>query len=113
MGTTVATNALLERSADRCALVVSKGHKDLLRIGDQTRPKLFDLNIRRASPLFSQVLEIDERVTPEEYTEDPNPRSVSELDALIDNVEIVKGLGGELIRILKPLSNFAVHQQIA
>lgn len=103
MGTTVATNALLERSAEKCALIVSKGHRDLLRIGDQTRPKLFDLNIRRAPPLFSEVIEIDERVTPEEYTEDPNPKSSSELNALVDDVEIVKGVGGELIRILKPL----------
>jgi N-methylhydantoinase A/oxoprolinase/acetone carboxylase beta subunit len=63
MGTTVATNALLERSAESCALVVSKGHADLLRIGDHTRPKLFDLNIRRPPPLFSEVPEIDERVT--------------------------------------------------
>jgi len=103
MGTTVATNALLERSADTCALVVSKGHKDLLRIGDQTRPKLFDLNIRRASPLFSEVLEIDERVTPEEYTEDPSPKSSAELEPLVDDVQVVKGVGGELIRILRPL----------
>lgn len=103
MGTTVATNALLERSADRCALVVSKGHEDLLRIGDQTRPKLFDLNIRRASPLFSEVLEIDERVTPEEYTEDPSPKSSAELEALVDDVQVAKGVGGELIRILRPL----------
>ncbi|KAG9243173.1 Hydantoinase B/oxoprolinase-domain-containing protein [Calycina marina] len=103
MGTTVATNALLERSADKCALVVSKGHADLLRIGDQTRPKLFDLNIRRASPLFSEVVEIDERVTPEEYTEDPKPKSASELEALVDDVNVVKGIGGELIRIIKPL----------
>lgn len=112
MGTTVATNALLERSADQCALVVSKGHKDLLRIGDQTRPKLFDLNIRRASPLFSQVLEVDERVTPEEYTEDPNPKSASELDALVDDVEVVKGVGGELIRILKPLDTKKVREDL-
>lgn len=103
MGTTVATNALLERSAEPCTLVVSKGHKDLLRIGDQTRPRLFDFNIRRALPLFSQVLEIDERVTPEEYTEDPSPKSAMELDSLVDDVTVVKGIGGELIRILKPL----------
>ncbi|EHK97714.1 hypothetical protein M7I_6498 [Glarea lozoyensis 74030] len=103
MGTTVATNALLERSAESCALVVSKGHADLLRIGDQTRPKLFDLNIRRPPPLFSEVLEIDERVTPEEYTEDPNPKSSADLDALVDDVYVVKGVGGELIRIIKPL----------
>ncbi|KAH7313023.1 Hydantoinase B/oxoprolinase-domain-containing protein [Rhexocercosporidium sp. MPI-PUGE-AT-0058] len=92
------------RSADSCALVVSKGHEDLLRICDQTRPKLLDLNIRRAAPLFSEVLEIDERVTPEEYTEDPSPKSVSELDALVDDVQVVKGVGGELIRILTALS---------
>ena len=103
MGTTVATNALLERSAEHCALVVSQGHADLLRIGDQTRPRLFDLNIRRASPLFSEVLEIDERVTPEEYTEDPKPKTAAELDTLVDDVQVVKGVGGELIRILKPL----------
>lgn len=110
MGTTVATNALLERSANQCALVVSKGHKDLLRIGDQTRPKLFDLNIRRASPLFSQVIEIDERVTPEEYTEDPSSKSASELDALVDDVQVVKGVGGELIRILKPLGRISFRK---
>lgn len=103
MGTTVATNALLERSAESCALVVTRGHTDLLRIGDQTRPRLFDLNIRRASPLFSEVLEIDERVTPEEYTEDPSPKSVTELDNLVNDVTVVKGIGGELIRILRPL----------
>ena len=103
MGTTVATNALLERSADLCALVVTTGHADLLNIGDQTRPKLFDFNIRRAPPLFSSVIEIDERVTPEEYTEDPKPKSTAELEALVDDVSIVRGIGGELIRILKPL----------
>jgi len=82
---------------------VTKGHADLLRIGDQTRPKLFDFNIRRASPLFTEVLEVDERVTPEEYTEDPSPKSTSEMDALVDDVSVVKGVGGELIRIVKPL----------
>lgn len=43
MGTTVATNALLERKGERCALVVTKGFKDLLYIGNQSRPNLFDL----------------------------------------------------------------------
>ncbi|CZR62217.1 related to oxoprolinase [Phialocephala subalpina] len=103
MGTTVATNALLERSAESCALVVSRGHADLLRIGDQTRPKLFDFNIRRPAPLFSDVLEIDERVTPEEYTEDPSPKAAAELDSLVDGSQVAKGVGGELIRVLRPL----------
>ncbi|KAG7251753.1 hypothetical protein CRUP_005681, partial [Coryphaenoides rupestris] len=43
MGTTVATNALLERDGERTALLVTKGFKDLLHIGTQARPKLFDL----------------------------------------------------------------------
>lgn len=43
MGTTVATNALLERQGERTALLVTKGFKDLLHIGTQARPRLFDL----------------------------------------------------------------------
>lgn len=43
MGTTVATNALLEREGERTALLVTQGFKDLLHIGTQARPKLFDL----------------------------------------------------------------------
>ncbi len=43
MGTTVATNALLERKGERIALVITKGFKDLLYIGNQARPKIFDL----------------------------------------------------------------------
>ena len=45
MGTTVATNALLERKGDRVALFVSTGLRDTLEIGNQTRPKIFDLEI--------------------------------------------------------------------
>ena len=43
MGTTVATNSLLERKGERIALVISKGFRDLLHIGNQARPKIFDL----------------------------------------------------------------------
>ena len=43
MGTTVATNALLERKGERIALVITKGFKDLLHVGNQSRPNLFDL----------------------------------------------------------------------
>ena len=43
MGTTVATNALLERKGERIALVITKGFKDLLYVGNQARPKIFDL----------------------------------------------------------------------
>ena len=43
MGTTVATNALLERKGEKMALVITAGFKDLLHIGNQARPKIFDL----------------------------------------------------------------------
>ena len=62
MGTTVATNALLERKGERTALVVTKGFKELLRIGNQARPKIFDLTVARPSPLYEVVVEADERV---------------------------------------------------
>jgi 5-oxoprolinase (ATP-hydrolysing) len=45
MGTTVATNALLERKGDKVALLISKGLRDTLKIGNQQRPKIFDLEI--------------------------------------------------------------------
>ena len=62
MGTTVATNALLERKGAPCALVTTKGFKDLQLIGNQSRPKIFDLAIQRPDALYSHVVEINERV---------------------------------------------------
>ncbi|XP_061778000.1 5-oxoprolinase isoform X2 [Nerophis ophidion] len=62
MGTTVATNALLEREGERTALLVTKGFKDLLHIGTQARPKLFDLEVSMPEVLYEEVIEVDERV---------------------------------------------------
>ncbi|RQS71976.1 5-oxoprolinase [Burkholderia sp. Bp8963] len=62
MGTTVATNALLERKGAPTALFVTRGFRDVLRIGYQNRPRLFDLNIRLPDLLYADVFEIDERV---------------------------------------------------
>uniref|UniRef100_A0A0N4ZHY2 5-oxoprolinase n=1 Tax=Parastrongyloides trichosuri TaxID=131310 RepID=A0A0N4ZHY2_PARTI len=62
MGTTVATNALLERKGEKCALLVTKGFKDILHIGNQTRPDLFDLNIRKPDAPCDKVIEINERI---------------------------------------------------
>ena len=62
MGTTVATNALLERQGERTLLVVNPGFADALRIGNQTRPRLFDLDIRLPSMLYESVVEIGGRV---------------------------------------------------
>ena len=62
MGTTVATNALLERNGDRTLLATTKGFADALRIGYQTRPDLFALQIVLPDMLYEQVVEISERV---------------------------------------------------
>ncbi len=62
MGTTVATNALLERQGEATALIITRGFGDALRIGYQTRPELFSLDIVLPDMLYQQVVEIDERV---------------------------------------------------
>jgi len=62
MGTTVATNALLERKGDRTVLAITRGFADALRIGYQHRPKLFVRHIELPSMLYEQVVEIDERM---------------------------------------------------
>ncbi|KWZ52213.1 5-oxoprolinase [Burkholderia ubonensis] len=62
MGTTVATNALLERKGERTALATTRGLRDVLRIAYQNRPRLFDLDIVLPDALYETVVEIDERV---------------------------------------------------
>ncbi|NIZ02798.1 hydantoinase B/oxoprolinase family protein [Thalassospira lucentensis] len=61
MGTTVATNALLERKGDRTALVTTKGFRDALRLAYQNRPRLFDRNIKLPEMLYETVIEADGR----------------------------------------------------
>ena len=100
MGTTVATNALLERKGSKCALLITKGFGDLAVIGDQSRPNLFDLNVRKPGELYEKAIEIDERVTPESFAEDPSERSFTER---INGSDIKQGVTGEVFRILKPL----------
>lgn len=62
MGTTVATNALLERKGDRTVLVITQGFADALRIGYQNRPRLFDLHIELPELLYERAVEAPERV---------------------------------------------------
>ncbi|MDY0885489.1 hydantoinase B/oxoprolinase family protein [Dongia soli] len=62
MGTTVATNALLERKGDRTLLVITRGFRDALEIGYQARPEIFAKKIVKPSQLYERVLEIDERI---------------------------------------------------
>ncbi|MBM9594393.1 hydantoinase B/oxoprolinase family protein [Roseitranquillus sediminis] len=62
MGTTVATNALLERKGEPTLLLITHGFADLLRIGTQARPRLFDLHIRLPELLYAEVAEVPERL---------------------------------------------------
>ncbi len=62
MGTTVATNALLERKGERVLLLITQGFGDILRIGYQTRPDLFALDIKRPDLLYETVAEVPERL---------------------------------------------------
>ncbi|KAJ8762647.1 hypothetical protein K2173_010668 [Erythroxylum novogranatense] len=94
MGTTVATNALLERKGERIALCVTRGFKDLLQIGNQARPNIFDLTVSRPTNLYEEVLEIDERV---QLAPD------KEVPSQVLGASLVKGISGELVRIVKPL----------
>lgn len=81
MGTTVATNALLERTGAATLLIVNEGFKDILRIGYQNRPDLFALNIKLPEQLYTRVLEISGRY-------DVAGREISSLK----EDEIIKGL---------------------
>ena len=65
LGTTRGTNALITRRGAKTALVTTRGFADVLEIGYQNRPRLFELDIHKPPPLFSAVIEIDERITAE------------------------------------------------
>src|SRR6266705_2886051 len=62
MGTTVATNALLERKGERTVLFITRGFRDALRIAYQNRPRLFDRHIALPELLYTKVVEVEERV---------------------------------------------------
>ena len=65
MGTTLATNALLERRGTECALVITRGFRDLLEIGNQARPDIFALDIHKPELLYKDVIEVEARCNAE------------------------------------------------
>jgi len=71
MGTTVATNALLERKGDRTALLITKGFRDMLEIGYQARPDIFAKEIIKPELLYEKIIEVDERVLADGTIETP------------------------------------------
>jgi 5-oxoprolinase (ATP-hydrolysing) len=115
MGTTVATNALLERKGERIALLTTCGFKDLQVIGNQSRPKIFDLEIRRPELLYEMVCEVDERVT--------LLKSAEEVQAVRDRLSdgrggdadkrIVTGISRDQLYVEKPLRAEEVRKQLA
>ena len=93
MGTTVATNALLEHQGAKFAFVTTKGFADLLEIAYQNRPKIFELEIIKPEQLYSRVIELNERVlasgVEKELDLDQTRKQLQELlDAGIDNLAI-------------------------
>uniref|UniRef100_A0A452V670 5-oxoprolinase, ATP-hydrolysing n=1 Tax=Ursus maritimus TaxID=29073 RepID=A0A452V670_URSMA len=89
MGTTVATNALLERRGERVALLVTRGFRDLLHVGTQAREDLFDLAVPMPEVLYEEVLEVDERVVL--YRGEPGAGTP------------VKGRTGDLLEVQQPV----------
>lgn len=112
MGTTVATNALLERKGERVALLITKGFGDALRIGTQSRPKLFDLNIVRPDVLYEDVVEVDERVTIEAYQQNPEPDFEGLQRQLETDADLCKGVSGEVVRLLQRLDREQVRDDL-
>lgn len=106
MGTTVATNALLERKGDRVALLVSEGLRDTLEIGNQSRPKIFDLEIKTPSPVYERVLEVKGgRLRPQHPHE-------ADSSAATAGMEVVQGSNGQAYVIEEPLDTDAIRRQL-
>ncbi len=104
MGTTVATNALLERKGARTVLVTTKGFRDLLQIGNQSRPKIFDLEIRKLDLLYEEVIEVDERVRIFRETVKGSSRNAP--------ASIVEGTTGEKFEVLSKPNLKEVSRQL-
>ena len=100
MGTTVATNALLERKGARCALLVTRGFGDILQIGNQDRPHIFDLEIRKPDLLYETVVEVDERLR------------VLQPDAPPPDGPVVEGISGDRLVVLEALDIEALRPRL-
>ena len=114
MGTTVATNALLERKGERVTLLITEGFADSLKIGLQSRPKLFDLKILRPDVLYEKVVEVAERVTIEGYQQNPSydEEEKAICKAAQNDPNLVLGINGQHLRIIKPLDKERVRADL-
>eukprot|EP00899_Mesostigma_viride_P023377 jgi/Mesvir1/4223/Mv25121-RA.4 len=120
MGTTVATNALLERKGERTALCVTKGFGDLLKIGTQARPDIFDLEVKRAGTVYERIVEIEERVkilpsgtTADTATETATGAATSSAaSSSAPKPLVVMGISGELVEVVQPLDLGALRPKL-
>jgi len=107
MGTTVATNALLERKGDRTLLLITKGFRDGLKIGYQARPKIFARHIIKPDMLYERVAEVNERVRADGTVE-----RAPELNAVRRDLEAAKADGIAAVAIVfMHAYRFPVHEQ--
>ncbi|MGY6630802.1 MAG: hydantoinase B/oxoprolinase family protein [Wenzhouxiangella sp.] len=107
MGTTVATNALLERTGEPTALLITRGLADALTIGHQARPRLFELHIRRPAALFCRVIEVNERVRA-----DGHVCQAVDLDALRTQLADLRATGiGSLAVVFMHADRFPDHER--
>jgi len=107
MGTTVATNALLERKGDRTALLITKGFRDALKIGYQARPNIFAKKIVKPEMLFERVFEVDERVRADGTVE-----QTPDIEAVRRELEHTKAAGIRAVAIvLMHAYRFPAHEQ--
>jgi 5-oxoprolinase (ATP-hydrolysing) len=107
MGTTVATNALLERKGERTLLLITKGFRDALRIGYQARPKIFAKHIVKPDMLYERVVEVDERVRADGTVERP-----LDLDGVRDELLRAKADGIAAVAVvLMHAYRYSDHEQ--
>jgi 5-oxoprolinase (ATP-hydrolysing) len=108
MGTTVATNALLERKGDRTLLLITKGFRDALRIGYQARPKIFAKHIIKPDMLYERVVEVDERVLADGTVE-----RALDLDSVRKELERAKQDGIRAVAVvLMHAYRYSEHEQL-
>jgi len=97
IGTTVATNALLEHKGEPTCLVITKGFRDLMEIGNQARPNIFDLEIKKGLNIYAHVLEVDERVILAK-----SENASKEVDVFADAKSVTSVSGEKLLAIKEP-----------
>jgi 5-oxoprolinase (ATP-hydrolysing) len=108
LGSTRGTNALLERKGAPTALIITKGFKDLLRIGTQQRPDLFALHIVKEEPLYKNVVEVEERIDATGHV--LTPLSLNSLPKLVKKIKAA-GCTSVAIALLHSYKN-PTHERI-